>query len=40
MKNELKRKRTLKQAHKLADKAGIIMRGLITSIKNRQQKAA
>jgi hypothetical protein len=41
MKNdELKRKRLLKKAHKLADRADAILRDIVKSIKSKQQKAA
>lgn len=40
MRDELKRKRMLKKAHKLADRADYLIRYIVTSIKNKQRKAA
>lgn len=39
MKDELNRKRTLKKAHELADRAGIIARHIVTGIKNKRRQA-
>lgn len=36
MGNELKRKRMLKKAHKLADRADFLIRHIVTSIKTRR----
>lgn len=40
MKDELKRKRMLKKAHKLADRADFLIRHIVTSIKSNKRKAA
>jgi len=37
---ELERNRKIKQAHKLADRADEILRYIVSSIKNKQKKAA